>query len=147
MVRGCCWVLAMLPDICRAPNMHSSVRCSVELDCDPGTARQLSCQPHTQHLPAPNMPFTQGQVLFLAADTPLPTGPSTQLGGSILAVRLADELCGRVRVGDRVLAIGCGRYHGGAAAAWAPDSHLPLTLGVQVGAGLAGCWGSMRLAV
>lgn len=74
----------------------------------------------------------QAQVLVLASDAPLPPGPSTHLG-SLLEVQCADDLCSRVAVGDRVLVAGWGTYHAsGAAAAWAPGSHLPLTLGVQV---------------
>ena len=52
-----------------------------------------------------------------------------------MAVLLVDDLCGRVRVGDRVLATGSGRYYGGCSAAMAAGTHLPVTLGVQVGAG------------
>lgn len=110
------------------------------VDIDATLATDSSCPRH----PAPTCPVLQGQVLFLAADAPLPSGPRTQLGGSILAVRLFDDLCGRVRVGDRVLATGCGRFHGGAATVWATDSHLPLTLGVQVGAGWQGAEEGMR---
>jgi len=75
----------------------------------------------------------QGQVLYLSecAGASRPPG-SAQLGSSVLAVHLTDDLCGRVRVGDRVLATGWGQYYGGSAALMTPQAHLPLMLGVQV---------------
>jgi hypothetical protein len=78
----------------------------------------------------------QAQLIFLCSASAPPTAAAAaQLGGSVVAVLLVDDLCGRVRVGDRVLATGSGRYYGGCSAAMAPNAHLPVTLGVQVGAG------------
>lgn len=74
-------------------------------------------------------------MIFLCDDSPLPNAPSTQLGSALLAVQLTDDLAGRVRVGDRVFAIGSGRYYRGSASLAASNTHLPLTMGVQVGEG------------
>lgn len=73
-------------------------------------------------------------MVFLAPDGPLPAEPAPHLGAGLLAVQLLDDLCGTVRVGDRALVTGVGRYWGGGGAAAAAGAALPLTLGVQVGA-------------
>lgn len=57
-----------------------------------------------------------------------------QLGASLVAVHLADDLCGRVRVGDQVLATGCGRYYDGDGAMSGPQAgQVPIMLSVKVG--------------
>ncbi len=48
-----------------------------------------------------------------------------------MAVRLSDDLCGRVRVGDRVLVTGFGCFHGGGNAL-NTGTQLPVTLNLQV---------------
>ena len=67
--------------------------------------------------------FLQAQVIFLSADAPMAPAPSTQLGGSTLAVHLSDDLAGRARVGERVLISGSGRFLGGAPGLMAPGAH------------------------
>ena len=79
----------------------------------------------------------QAQVLYLSSNAAMPGHPTTQLGSSLVAMRVVDDLCGRVRVGDRVLAAGRGRYHGTAGSSSSAASNLgaqlPYTLGLQVG--------------
>ena len=78
----------------------------------------------------------QGQVLFLGSDAPLAAALSASqaLGSSVVAVHLTgDDLCSRVRVGDRALVTGCGRYYGGSGGGLqGSHTQLPCTLGVQV---------------
>jgi hypothetical protein len=72
--------------------------------------------------------FLQGQVVFLKGDV--------QLGAALVAVHLADDLCGSVQVGDRVLATGCGRYCGGEGAmTGAAAGQVPVTLSCKVRGG------------
>lgn len=87
--------------------------------------------------------FLQAQVIFLSADAPMAPAPSTQLGGSTLAVHLSDDLAGRARVGERVLISGSGRFLGGAPGLMAPGAHLALTQGILVRVQRSpGYWGS-----
>ena len=79
-------------------------------------------------------------MLFLCSDGPLATRPVPQLGNTVVAVHVVgEELCSRVRVGDRVLATGSRRLVGGGGGGSGgrqpgpAHAQLPCVLGVQVG--------------
>jgi hypothetical protein len=102
----------------------------------------------SKHTAPASHPLTvpQGQIVFLAqcGDSILGSRTEARLGVLLVPVHLADDLCGTVSIGDRVLATGCGRYYGGSGGMAGPQAgQVPQTLGVKVGR--PGCWQSWVL--